>query len=231
MSRPEDSVLSQANLKSFKAILERSGPPLHWTIIRVPFDLRDAWQQRAGMKVKGSINGVPFRTSLFARNDQYVMIVNKRIQAAAHVSLGMVAAVTLEPDFEERTVEAPAELARILKQDRALRRWYDGLNYSTRADISNWITGVKSQEARERRAEQIAERLLSTMEAERELPPAIKLAFEQNARARRGWAAMSAVQRRRYLLAIFYYRDPASRTRRIAKVIQEAVRFGEKNAA
>ena len=39
---------------------------------------------------------------------------------------------------------------------------------------------MKSAEARQRRAEQIAERLMLTMEGEKELPPVLEVAFRQD---------------------------------------------------
>ncbi len=87
---------------------------------------------------------------------------------------------------------------------------------------------VKSPEARARRAEQMAERLLATMEAERDLPPALQLAFARDGRALQGWQRMSPSRRRGQLLAIFYYRSPIARARRIDKVVQEAAVFAER---
>jgi uncharacterized protein YdeI (YjbR/CyaY-like superfamily) len=71
---------------------------------------------------------------------------------------------------------------------------------------------------------------MSTMEAERELPPILRLAFDRNPRAREGWEQMSEVRRRGQLLAIFYYRTPESRERRLSKVIDEAAALAEKKA-
>ena len=113
-------------------------------------------------------------------------------------------------------------------EDRALLRWYDGLNYSTRKEIASWITDVKSAEARARRADQIAERLLATMEGERELPPILEVAFARNPRAREGWERMSVSRRRGHLLGIFYYRNPEARARRVAKTVQDAAQLGVK---
>ena len=96
------------------------------------------------------------------------------------------------------------------------------MNNSTRNDISNWIAEPKSADSRIRRADQIAERLLATMEAERELPPAIQVVFARDPRADKGWKLMSPLQRRRHLFGIFYYRTPSGRARRIAKAVQEA---------
>jgi uncharacterized protein YdeI (YjbR/CyaY-like superfamily) len=73
----------------------------------------------------------------------------------------------------------------------------------------------------------MAERLMETMEAERELPPLIQLALAQNASARAGWERMPPGHRRAHLLGIFYYRNPESRTRRIAKAMQDMMRYAE----
>lgn len=218
--------------KSFTATLERTGPALHWVIIRIPFDVAKTWGTRRGqLKVKGEIDGFAFRTSLFpSRMGDHIMIVNQRMRAATAAVAGSVAKFRLEPDTEERTVIAPAELKRAMAGERALERWYDALNYSTRKDIAEWITEVKSAEARVRRAEQLAERLLSTMEAEQELPPLLRLAFARTPRALEGWQRMSPSQRRAQLLAIFYYRSPEARARRVAKAVEAAAQYAEKKA-
>jgi uncharacterized protein YdeI (YjbR/CyaY-like superfamily) len=157
------------------------------------------------------------------------MLVNKQMQKGGKVTTGSVAQFRLEPDTEPRIVIIPAELKRDFAGDRQLRRWFERLNYSTRKDISNWITQVKSAEARERRAQQIAERLLATMEAERELPPILQVTFARNARAREGWERMSSSRRRMHLFGIFYYRSPEARVRRLAKALQDAEGFTERD--
>jgi uncharacterized protein YdeI (YjbR/CyaY-like superfamily) len=68
------------------------------------------------------------------------------------------------------------------------------------------------------------------MEAEHELPPMIKQAFARNPEARKGWDLMSPARRRGHLLAIFYYRTLESRTRRLAKMVEEATALAEKKA-
>jgi uncharacterized protein YdeI (YjbR/CyaY-like superfamily) len=156
------------------------------------------------------------------------MIVNKRMQVGAKAAPGKAAQFRMQPDLEERTVSAPPELKRFLAEDRALRRWYDQLNYSTRKDIATWITDVKSSEARQRRAEQIAERLLLTMEAEQELPPILQVAFARDPRARQGWDLMAPSRRRGHLFGIFYYRNPEARTRRVAKAVENAIAVAAK---
>jgi len=210
--------------KSFEAILERGAGRLNWVIVRIPFDVSKVWGTRAGLRVKGEINGFAFRTSLFPTGDgHHTLLVNKKMQAGAKAVVGAVARFVLEPDTAPRIVTMPAELERALSEVRALRRWFDQMSPSMRKYIAAWVAEVKSAEARERRAVQIAERLLATMEAERDLPPLLRAAFGRDPRAYEGWKQMSVAQRRGHLLGIFYYRDPKAQARRAAKAVKEAL--------
>ncbi len=215
--------------KRFEARLERLRSSLNWIIVRIPFDAAKLWGLRSQIKVKGEINGFAFRTSLFpTREGWHFLLVNKRMQKEARAFEGSVARLQMELDREERIVTIPEELKRLLSQDRSLRRWYDELNRSTRNDVAKWITEPKSAETRVRRAEQIAERLLAVMDAERELPPILQVAFARHPRARQGWDGMSASRRRGHLFGIFYYRTPDAQARRIDKMLDDATALAEK---
>lgn len=213
----------------FEARLERTRSRLNWVVIHIPFDASKVWGLRGQIKVKTEINGFAFRTTLFPTGfGGHVLVVNKRMQKAACVSAGNVARFQMEMDVEVRTVTVPEELEQILRQDRALRRWYDKLNPSSRKEIAWWIADVKSGDARIRRAEQMAERLLAVMEAEQELPPVLQVVFANNPRAREGWEAMSSARRRGHLFGIFYYRNPESRRRRVDKMLEDAAAIAGK---
>jgi uncharacterized protein YdeI (YjbR/CyaY-like superfamily) len=213
----------------FEARLERLRSRLNWIIIHLPFDASQVWGLRGQIKVKGDINGFAFRTSLFpTREGRHFLLVNKQMQKGARAIEGSIARFQIALDREERTVTIPNELKRVLSEDRSLRRWHDELNHSTRNDIAKWIAEPKSAEARSRRAEQIAERLLAVMEAERELPPILQVAFARHPRAREGWDGMSASRRRGHLFGIFYYRTPDAQARRIDKMLDDANALAEK---
>jgi uncharacterized protein YdeI (YjbR/CyaY-like superfamily) len=209
--------------KRFTAVLERGGQALGWTIARVPFDPRETWNEMVRLRVRGEVNGFRFRTSLFpdARGGLY-LLVNRAMQAGAGVRAGAAAEFKLEPDLEPREAELPDELAVLLDEEPGLREWYGGLSEYTRREIGKWVMGVKSDTAQMGRAEQMAERLLATMEGERELPPAIEAVFRARPKARMGWAKMTATQRRGELLAVFHYRTVESRQKRIAKLCDAA---------
>jgi len=205
---------------------------LGWVIVWIPFSVRKVWGSRGNFRIKGEINGFPFRTSLFpTRKGIHFLLVNKKMQASANVSVGNTAKFFLEPDIAERVISTPPELQRLLAETKPLLRWYDALSYSYRKWFADAIHQPKSPASRTRRAEQVAEQLLSAMEAECELPPAIKLAFSRDPRALEGWNLMSPRQRRAQLIAIFYYRSPDALARRLEKVVESAIALAEKKSA
>jgi uncharacterized protein YdeI (YjbR/CyaY-like superfamily) len=220
-------------VKRFEAQLERMRSRLNWVIIHIPFDAAKVWGLRGQIRVKGNVNNFAFRSSLFPTGyGRHLLLVNKRMQRGANAVAGSVASFTLELDSEERRVIIPDELTRVLggmsSGSGTFRRWYEGLNHSTRNDIAKWIGEPKSSAARVRRSEQIAERLLAVMDAEKDLPPVLQIAFARHPRARDGWNQMSLSRRRGHLLGIFYYRTPEAQARRIGKMLDDAAALAEK---
>ena len=134
--------------RTFRATLEPDHTSLKWVIVRVPFNIAEAWTEMRRLRVRGEINGSPFRTSLFpAAGGQpgHIVLVNKRMQAAAGVRVGMEAEFVLEPDLEERSAELPRELIAAFEGDKTLLRFAQSLSESTRREIGKWIAGVKGR--------------------------------------------------------------------------------------
>lgn len=150
--------------------------------------------------------------------------MNKKMQKAANAAVGTMVDFTIAPDLEERTPEIPPELAKLLRTQKRLAKWFETLSESTRREIGKWIDGVKSPEARQRRVEQMAERLMLTMEGEKDLPPVIDLAFRKTPAARSGWDSMTVTQRRSHLLGVFYYQSPEARQKRVGKLVDECLK-------
>jgi hypothetical protein len=92
------------------------------------------------------------------------------------------------------------------------------------------ICEPKSAEARERRAEQWAERLMLAMEGELETPPILRAAFRGQPQAEAGWKLISLNQRRIYLLTIFSSSSPEARARRVQDAVAHALRTAKRKA-
>jgi len=211
--------------KTFTALLEPDGTQLRWVIARIPFDMAKTWPERKGWRVRGEIEGFPFRTSLFPdpRGKGQILLVNKKMQAGAMARTGDKVRIKLEPDLEERPAFIPAELEKALKGDRKLRMWFDAMSPSMRREIGKYVDEARGVETRLKRAEKMAERLLQAMEGEEEPPPVLRAAFLRQPRAQAGWKLLTPTQRRNHLLGIFYYETVEARERRAAKAVEEAL--------
>jgi uncharacterized protein YdeI (YjbR/CyaY-like superfamily) len=213
-------------------MLERGGDRLNWTIVRVPLDVAKVWGVRGQLRIKGEINGFTFRTSLFPTGKgTHLLMVNKQMQAGGKVAAGMKARFRVEPDTEKREVAMPPELERELGQSKRLKKFYDSFNDSIRREIARWVGLGKQAATRRRRAQQLGERLMETMEAEHTLPPLIERSLLQNPLARAGWQLMPPGHRRSHLMGIFYYRNPESRARRLAKAVEEMVQYAKRRGS
>jgi uncharacterized protein YdeI (YjbR/CyaY-like superfamily) len=213
--------LTQA--KIFEAALERTADRLRWVIARVPFEAATIWGKRGQIKVQGEINGFAFGGTLFPDGQGgHFLIVNKKMLSGGKTAAGLTAKFRLQPDTTPRiTVAPPAELLRELGQSKRLLKFFESLSPSRRHEIAKWIAQCKTSDARKRRSQRLAEWLMEVMEAERELPPMLQLAFRQNPKAGEQWKRMSPSHRRAHLISIFHYREPEARARRLAKMVEE----------
>ena len=124
------------------------------TAITIPFDVQEAFGTRARVPVRGTINGFPFRSSVFPKGDgRHYMVVNKDVRAGAKVRGGETISVVMERDDEPRTVEPPAELARALKGNREARAAWEKLSYTHRKEYARSVEEAKRPETRQRRVE------------------------------------------------------------------------------
>ena len=226
--------MSTSSAKSFTAMLEPLRNGLGWVVARIPFDVKTAWPVRKGLRVRGEIAGFAFRSAL--RPDAgggHFLLVNRKMQAAAKAGVGAKVRMKLEPDLEERLAVVPPELAKAMKGDRRLRKWFDGLNDYTRRAICALVSEAKTAEARERKAEQMAEWMLLTLEGEidpADPPPILRAAFQREPLARVGWEAMSPARRRTHLWGIFHLQTAEARERRAAQAVEDALALARRAA-
>jgi len=141
--------------KSFEAKLVAMGPSGGWTHMPIPFSVPEVFGTRARLAVRGTINGVAFRSSLMPRDGGHYLNVNKQMLAGAKAAAGDTVQVVLEPDSEERTVEVPADLRKALGAKTG--KLFDALSYSHRKEFVDWIEQAKRPETRAKRIEKTLE--------------------------------------------------------------------------
>lgn len=203
---------------------------LGWKVVDIPFDVKKAFGSGGRVPVKGTANGFPLKTSIFPTSEgTHFLLINKQVQkGAGNVQVGDKLEIVLEPDLGERKVEVPKTLKDALSEDKALLRYFNDFSYSIRKYIVDYTMEPKSDAAKQRRAEQMAVRLMETMDGEEVTPPILQQHLTNNPKAQLGWEKMPQTHRRQHLFGIFGLVDPDARERRIKKAIEEMVKYAEK---
>ncbi len=146
--------------QKFKAVL--TGPEMAgtWTYILLPFSVVELFGTGSQVKVRGTINGVPYRSSAMPEGDgTHYMVVNKGIRDQAGVTRGSEVEVVMDIDSEPREVEIPPELNAALADSVASRSAFEKLSYSHQNEYCQWIREAKKEETKLRRAEKAIEML------------------------------------------------------------------------
>ena len=116
-----------------------------------PVDVPAYFGTRGRVPIRGTINGFAFRSSLMPMDGCHMMPVNMALRKGAGAEPGDIVDVVMERDGEERTVEAPPELAKELAKSRkALERW-ETMAFTHKKEIANSISGAKQEETKKRR--------------------------------------------------------------------------------
>jgi hypothetical protein len=137
------------------------------TGIRLPFDAQKVFGTRARVPVRGTINGHPFRGSIFPDGDgTHYMVVRKQLREAAGVRGGEIISIVMERDDEPRTVTPPPQLARALKADKRAQAAWDKLSYTRQREYAESIEAAKRPETRLRRIESAVEQLAAGKKSE-----------------------------------------------------------------
>jgi hypothetical protein len=132
---------------------------LNATGIRVPPEVIAALGQGKKPRVKVSLNGYTYRSTVAAYGDVFMLPLSQEHRAAAGVDAGDEVDVTLELDLEPRTVEVPEDLAAALAKKPGARDTFDKLSYTMRKEHVRQVETAKAQETRERRIAGIVAKL------------------------------------------------------------------------
>ena len=132
----------------FEAELRTANGAGRW--VEVPEEIANSFTSRRPA-VRGSVNGVEFRSRLAVYGGRSYLGFTTLVQRAAGIGVGDVVQVSLEADDEPRTVEIPAELTAALSASPAARAAFDRLSFSHRREYATWIAEAKRAETRERR--------------------------------------------------------------------------------
>ncbi|WP_164821746.1 YdeI/OmpD-associated family protein [Paenibacillus koleovorans] len=144
-----------ANKQSFESILVRPPGTGTWTYLIVPFNAEAVYGSKGQIKVKGTVGGVPFRSTLMPSGGEggHYMVVNRDIRDALGVSAGDAVQVELELDTAAREVTVPAALQEALDADEEAGQRFEKLSYSHKKEYVDWIESARKAETRASRIE------------------------------------------------------------------------------
>jgi Domain of unknown function (DUF1905)/Bacteriocin-protection, YdeI or OmpD-Associated len=119
--------------------------------MKPPFDVVKVFGRKGRVPVKGTINGFPFRSSLMNMGDGHMMAVNAELRAGGKCKAGDNVKIVMELDEEERKVEVPAYLKKIINSDAQAKERWAKLSFTHQREHVRAIEDAKKEETRERR--------------------------------------------------------------------------------
>jgi len=126
----------------------------------VPFDVGQVFGSRRLVRVKGTIDGQPFKSSMAPMGGgHHVLGLHKATREAVGKSVGDKVAIIVEPDTEVRAVAVPDDFRKALAGNKKAQQTFDGFAYTHRKEYVEWIESAKRPETRERRVAEAVSRI------------------------------------------------------------------------
>jgi hypothetical protein len=145
--KPEALVMAQYKFRV--QLLGRAGSDS--AALKPPFDVVAVFHRKGLVPVKGTINGFPFRSSLMNMGEGHMMAVNAQLRAGAQCKAGDTVTVLMAVDEDERTVEVPGYLEKIIAGDPQARKFWPKLSFTHQKEYVREIRDAKKPETREKR--------------------------------------------------------------------------------
>lgn len=148
--------------KTFTARLVRPEEVGTWTYLTVPFNVAEEYGNQGQVQVKGTINGLPYRSTLLPHGDgAHYLVVNKSIRDQIGVTQGNTVQVTMEQDTEPRTVSLPKDFKIALGRNKKAKAEFDKIPYSHKKRYLEYVAEAKQDETGKRRIQEAIARLAS----------------------------------------------------------------------
>ena len=119
----------------------------------IPPDLGAELGGMKQMRVTGSMNGNPIRTSTMPYRGGFYVGIHKAAREAAGVEIGDLVELELTRDDSARVLELAPELEVAFAAEPALRARFDALSFSRRRELAEPIAEAKKPETRATRLE------------------------------------------------------------------------------
>lgn len=127
--------------------------------LKPPFDVPTVFGSKARVPVRGTINGYPFRSSLSNMGAGHMMPVNAELRAGGKCKAGDIVDVVLERDREERTVDVPSDIKKVIASNKTAQATWDSLAFTHQKEWVRAISEAKKEETRQSRIKKMMDAL------------------------------------------------------------------------
>ena len=118
----------------------------------IPLNIEEIFGSKGQVKVRGTINGYPYRSSAMPGGDgTHYMVVKKEIRDKIKATQGSIVTVTLARDQEERIVALPDDFKKALASDEKANNIFGTFSYSRQKEYVDWIESAKTEATRLKR--------------------------------------------------------------------------------
>ena len=127
--------------------------------MRPPFDVPTVFGTKARVPVRGTVNGFPFRSSLCNMGEGHMMVVNKDMRIGGKCKASDIVEFVLQRDRDERVVEVPAEIKKVIASNKAAQATWESLSYTHQKEWVRAIGEAKREETRQSRINKMMDAL------------------------------------------------------------------------
>ncbi len=123
-----------------------------------PYDVIECFDTKGQIKVKCTFDGEPYRGSLVNMGEGHCVGVLKAIKEKIGKDHGEIIHVTLEKDMEERVIEVPEDLLKVI-EETGKKGFFQGLSATNKKLYVIHVTSAKQEKTRLARLEACREYL------------------------------------------------------------------------
>src|ERR1700694_5440253 len=147
--------------QEFEIILLKP-PDIDGAYFIVPFNVQQVYGTKAHVKVRGIIDGYPYRGLIANMGEGHMMVVKKEIREAIGKTAGDTVKVVMEIDTEPRIVTVPEDFQSALEDNPEAQENFDRFSYTHKKEYVEWIEGAKKPETRANRIQKSIERIAAS---------------------------------------------------------------------
>ena len=137
-------------------------PDIDGAYFLVPFNVQEVYGTKAHVKVRGTIDGHPYRGLIANMGEGHCMVVRKEIREAIGKTVGDTVKIVMEIDTEPRIVTVPEDFQSALEDNPEAQENFDRFSYTHKKEYVEWIEGAKKAETRANRIQKSIERIAAS---------------------------------------------------------------------